>query len=158
MTAADALGAVRELVDQLRGELLHTSPLWEATSYEKGRISEKERCISLLESAVAQAPAVLVTDGVGLIAAERQRQVSVEGWTPGHDDEHTDSTIAHAAACYAYGAPFISGVTVWPWDASWWKPTPNDRVRELVKAGALIAAEIDRLQRKEAALGQGKGA
>jgi hypothetical protein len=32
-----------------------------------------------------------------------------------------------------------------PWGESWWKPTPEDRVRELVKAGALIAAEIDRL-------------
>jgi len=34
---------------------------------------------------------------------------------------------------------------IWPWEKSWWKPTPNDRVKELVKAGALIAAEIDRL-------------
>jgi hypothetical protein len=37
----------------------------------------------------------------------------------------------------------------WPWDASWWKPS-NDPVRNLVKAGALIAAEIDRLQRAAA--------
>lgn len=36
---------------------------------------------------------------------------------------------------------------IWPWDKSWWKPTPDDRIRELIKAGALIAAEIDRLQR-----------
>jgi hypothetical protein len=28
-----------------------------------------------------------------------------------------------------------------------WKPSPDDRFRELVKAGALIAAEIDRLLR-----------
>lgn len=35
----------------------------------------------------------------------------------------------------------------WPWGLEYWKPTPNDRVKELVKAGALIAAEIDRLQR-----------
>jgi len=37
----------------------------------------------------------------------------------------------------------------WPWEDRFWKPTPNDRVRELVKAGALIAAEIDRVQRLE---------
>jgi hypothetical protein len=37
----------------------------------------------------------------------------------------------------------------WPWDREWWKPTPNNRIRELAKAGALIAAEIDRLQRLE---------
>lgn len=35
----------------------------------------------------------------------------------------------------------------WPWDKSWWKPTPDRRIRELQKAGALIAAEIDRLNR-----------
>lgn len=38
----------------------------------------------------------------------------------------------------------------WPWEPGWWKPGKGnsyaDRVRELVKAGALIAAEIDRLQ------------
>lgn len=37
----------------------------------------------------------------------------------------------------------------WPWHPKWWKPTPDDRIRELAKAGALIAAEIDRLQRME---------
>ena len=36
----------------------------------------------------------------------------------------------------------------WPWDESWWKPS-NDSIRNLVKAGALIAAEIDRLHRKQ---------
>lgn len=33
----------------------------------------------------------------------------------------------------------------WPWDEMLWKPTPDDRIRELAKAGALIATEIDRL-------------
>ena len=42
-----------------------------------------------------------------------------------------------------FGANFKG---IWPWNLIWWKPTPNDRIRELVKAGALIAAEIDRLQ------------
>jgi hypothetical protein len=32
----------------------------------------------------------------------------------------------------------------WPWSFEWWKP--KDRIRNLVRAGALIAAEIDRLQ------------
>jgi hypothetical protein len=36
----------------------------------------------------------------------------------------------------------------WPWDAEWFRPVPKDRIRELVKAGALIAAEIDRLNRQ----------
>ncbi len=93
-------------------------------------------------------------DGVALIAAERKRQIEKEGWSPEHDDEHTDE-MALAAVCYAMPAILRpldgSAPERWPgsWDAKWWKPTPDDRVRELVKAGALIAAEIDRLQRAQ---------
>lgn len=92
--------------------------------------------------------------GIELIAEERQRQIEVEGWTPEHDAEHTDNSIAKAAACYATPADkrnmgnWPEGVfpALWPWDLKWWKPTPDNRVKELIKAGALIAAEIDRLQ------------
>lgn len=89
-------------------------------------------------------------NAIALIAAERQRQVEAEGWTPEHDDGHQDGEIALAAACYAIpdrelGVDFLS--RLWPWGWDGWKPTPDDRIRELVKAGALITAEIDRLQR-----------
>lgn len=85
------------------------------------------------------------------IAAERRRQVESEGWTPEHDDEHVNGEMASAAACYALQAanhwmkspPMVK--TLWPWDAAWWKPT--DERRNLVKAGALIIAEIERLDR-----------
>lgn len=102
-------------------------------------------------------------DGLALIAAERKRQIEKEGWTPEHDDEHEDEALAKAAACYAdpdrrmtFGDyPMPVG---WPWDAEAWKPTPDNRVRELVKAGALIAAEIDRLKREDgAAPSRGEG-
>jgi hypothetical protein len=87
--------------------------------------------------------------GAELIAAERQRQIEVKGWTPEHDDEHQNNQLSRAGACYAFQCkkgdkrypPFG-----WPWGAEWWKPSP-DPIRNLVKAGALIAAEIDRLQR-----------
>jgi hypothetical protein len=88
--------------------------------------------------------------GIELITEERQRQIEVEGWTPEHDSEHTDESITCAASCYALpqryrtmdnGVPFG-----WKWSKEWWKPTPENRIKELVKAGALIAAEIDRLQ------------
>lgn len=90
--------------------------------------------------------------GMELIAEERARQISVEGWTPKHDDQHDKADLARAAACYAVGdknlqRPDEQDYWVWPWENKWWNPTPNDRVRELVKAGALIAAEIDRLHR-----------
>lgn len=89
-------------------------------------------------------------DGVALIAAERLRQVSAEGWTPEHDDLHQNGEMAVAAACYAWhDAFFVSAAAVgaldglWPWESSWWKPSA-DPIRNLVRAGALIAAEIDR--------------
>lgn len=104
--------------------------------------------------------------GIELIADERRRQVEVEGWTPEHDDEHGEGDIAAAASAYALFASLTplrresrrlhdeDGVPdMWPWALRWWKPGADDsnasRIRELVKAGALIAAEIDRLQRQE---------
>ena len=95
---------------------------------------------------------------IELITEERARQISVEGWTPEHDDAHESGELAAAAACYALPdlirqalpnrltrIPIVE--SLWPWELRWWKPTPENRVRELVKAGTLIAAEIDRLQR-----------
>lgn len=98
--------------------------------------------------------------GADEIAAERRRQIESEGWTPEHDDAYTDGALAVAAALYAFqastDATHSHGVALarrgsclpqWPWAADWWKPTT--RRRDLVKAGALIAAEIDRLDRME---------
>ncbi|ARD63581.1 hypothetical protein Y71_17230 [Kosakonia radicincitans DSM 16656] len=103
------------------------------------------------------------------IIAERQRQQSAEGWTPKHDDMHTSGEMAGAAACYAKhvnsrGWIFKSNPGAyqseaepgnWPWDKKWWKPT-NPR-RDLVKAGALIAAEIERIDRDASQSEQVKG-
>lgn len=103
--------------------------------------------------------AVDTTTGVDLIAAERRRQIDGEGWTPEHDDMHIKGELARAAASYARPRhrswlDEVEGVkrlpADWPWEPEWYKPTPHDRVGELVKAGALIAAEIDRLNRAAA--------
>jgi hypothetical protein len=89
--------------------------------------------------------------GVGLIADERQRQIQVEGWSAAHDLGHYRDDLAIAGALYALPESerlYPSGKIPkgWPWEEQWWKPCPDNRIRELVKAGALIAAEIDRLQ------------
>lgn len=97
------------------------------------------------------------------VLAERIRQMENEGWTHLHDDEHSDGSMAQAAACYALGAATdnpdrhvmdrfgIEGTpyrihSLWPWDRKWFKP--HSRRRDLVKAAALILAEIERLDRK----------
>ena len=81
------------------------------------------------------------------VAAERRRQIEAEGWTPEHDDEHGAGEMAAAAACYALNAAGCGCEVArnWPWDRSWWKPSTARR--DLVKAGALILAEIERLDR-----------
>lgn len=77
------------------------------------------------------------------VIGERARQISGEGWTPEHDDTHVDHELSRAAACYAIG-----NIAGWPWSLDWWKPT--DRRRRLVKAAALLIAEIERIDRAAA--------
>lgn len=108
-----------------------------------------------------------LTKAASDVLAERARQVNAEGWTPEHDDEHVDGSMARAAACYVEHAcsrgwvyqDFEDGPQRyaseavpfrWPdaWDASWWKPK-NPR-RDLVRAAALLLAEIERLDRAPA--------
>lgn len=95
----------------------------------------------------------MATSGEVLIAEERLRQIREEGWTAEHDDEHSDGAMAWAAICYAAPEPVYrmdlreEPVDPWPWSHQWDKRGDVSRIRDLVKAGALIAAEIDRLQR-----------
>lgn len=87
--------------------------------------------------------------GAERIAVERQRQIAEEGYDAEHDRGGSDD-LALAGAAYA--VPDYAGQRVgnrfvlWPWSSRFWKPTPDDRVRELTKAGALIAAAIDALE------------
>ncbi len=91
------------------------------------------------------------------IQSERMRQIEKEGYTQEHDDSgHGDRDLASAGACYAYYAsifhqPRTLSVLncldeLWPWDMKDFKPT-NPR-RNLIKAAALILAELERLDRK----------
>lgn len=113
-----------------------------------------------------------LTQAASDVLAERARQVNAEGWTPEHDDQHGDGSMALAAACYAMFASvsdearaatdlpgeltttgrsihgWSAWLEIWPWARSWWKP--KDRRRDLVRAAALILAEIERLDRAAA--------
>ena len=94
------------------------------------------------------------TTGARLIAAARLRQMDEEGYTPTHDAQHTDGSLAFAALGYLEQGvtPPIIGAgrgiilpSFWPWPARDFHPSP-DPVRNFTKAGALLAAEIDRLR------------
>jgi hypothetical protein len=93
--------------------------------------------------------------GAQLIAEERLGQQEREGFGRPHDAAHDNFELSEAAIRYASmgpNGPFSHPTPGqppqgWPFEASWWKPS-RDPVRNLAKAGALIAAEIDRLQAK----------
>lgn len=107
--------------------------------------------------------------GVERIAAERARQVDEEGYTAEQDDRWEAGQLAEAAACYSMPGNlyverrFAGGVRfVDPWPFRIYldkrrsvganypdriEVEGEERIDRLVKAGALIAAEIDRLQR-----------
>lgn len=102
----------------------------------------------------------LISQAVNDVVAERQRQRDAEGWTAEHDDYHQAGTLAQAATAYAWSAigelaPSFTGPRMnahvasrkfgWPWDAQWWKP--RGPRRDLVRAAALIIAELERMDR-----------
>lgn len=111
-----------------------------------------EKIEALDEAQMRELGWVRATAAVQSVVAERQRQVTAEGWTPEHDDEHADGSMADAAGCYALHAHdtakdgaknFVPAW--WPWDPEWYKrSSPRG---DLVKAGALILAEIERIDR-----------
>jgi Lar family restriction alleviation protein len=93
------------------------------------------------------------------VLAERARQVDEEGWTPEHDDQHEDAELARAAVVYArhaYSTPKMEYSADlaeilpegWPWAGCYFRP--QGPRRDLVKAGALILAEIERRDRTDA--------
>ncbi|HFH2578088.1 hypothetical protein [Pseudomonas aeruginosa] len=129
------------------------------------RISEQPYDESKLHSAIAAmlaaAPGKEVPQAWIDVQEERRRQITAEGWTPEHDDEHADGQMAQAAGCYALHAGGIGtdwpdgrqngAALFWPWDKDSWKPTTPRR--DLVKACALALAEIERLDRAAATQG-----
>ncbi|MGS2975465.1 ead/Ea22-like family protein [Escherichia coli] len=99
------------------------------------------------EKRIAELEARAFNPAILDVIAERQRQQSVEGWTPEHDNAYQNSELADAAACYAIHAhnQGFSTPAHWPWSPDWWKQ--SGARRDLVKAGALILAEIERIDR-----------
>jgi len=96
------------------------------------------------------------------VLAERERQINVKGYSTDHDDSYEQNELPRAAAEYTnqvigrgwiferhpdlYRSEVASDF--WPWDACYWNPkSPRE---DLVRAAAILIAEIERLDRKEA--------
>lgn len=88
------------------------------------------------------------------IGFERKRQVASEGWDLSHDDAYCHGELVKAAMAYCQAASVPRDDTsvlanrlpsYWPWEAGAWKP--KNRRRDLIRAAALIVAEIERIDR-----------
>ncbi len=148
--SADSSGTTHHAFARQIGETLRSA----ADQIDALKKALEEACKALISGIDSAAALDILT--------ERERQKSQEGWTVAHDDEHTDGSLALAAACYAHGKPHFrmpsnkprdenflnTHANIWPWHLLWWKP--KDRRRDLVRAGALILAEIERLDRSAA--------
>lgn len=128
--------------------------------------------LALLDNAIDQAAPIPGARGLpthaGLtraasdVLAERTGQMAVHGWDAAHDDDHDAGALAQAAACYAMAAAVEQGACgpgwslkmrdaigdIWPFDDDRWKQGPPRRM--LVKAAALLLAEIERIDRRDA--------
>ena len=169
---ADALVALRETIPESErpAEPPHAvTLLWTDTARRLRLIKDELKWERAQRLHLIKDLETLSLGAVKDIASERRRQIEDEGFGPEHDDAHGMGEMAKAAAAYAYhttaeraaafapapyGTPYherpplelaFPPRSLWPWDVSCWKPT--DRRRDLVKAGALILAEIERLDR-----------
>lgn len=93
--------------------------------------------------------------GATLIANERTRQMLVEGYTPEADDRYTEGEFIRAASAYTWavwqrmqGHEVTTVPTGWPWAPEDFKPRCDQR--DLIRAAALLSAEVDRIERLEA--------
>ncbi|MFG8169628.1 hypothetical protein ACG3QR_19560 [Pseudomonas aeruginosa] len=107
-----------------------------------------EDVASALRRLLAAEPGTEVPQAWLDVQAERRRQITAEGWTPYHDDLYCAAELPRAAAAYILSGANDEAPAIWPFVAKWWKP--RDARANYVRAGALILAEIERLDRAAA--------
>jgi len=97
--------------------------------------------------------------GIQIFEREQQRQIE-HGWTPEHDDLHVHGEIAEGANCYVMMNILLQKkhtieeataivASLWPFEPEGFKPSGN-YMTNIRKAGGMLAAEYDRLERAEA--------
>lgn len=141
-------------------KLEHIAKLAESAIFAMGGVEAGRGMQSLIESSPngprddnpAPSP-----NAIADVANERDRQIIKEGFGHDHDDYYPDGILTAAAISYALIAfQHFKGIpqdalekapAMWPFDKEWWKP--KGARRDLVRAAALIIAEIDRVDRKD---------
>jgi hypothetical protein len=93
---------------------------------------------------------------IELLTEEVQRQIDRYAYTDeyimNNPDNYGAGELAIAAAAYCCTDTWLTKDNgyipdiIFPWSDEYFKPNPDDRIRELVKAGAMIIREIKRQQ------------
>jgi hypothetical protein len=153
--------AVTDIIARLYEDMA-SSPVDDLTIITRAQLETLEAALLPPgeETATPDAPSAVCGGPQALadVAAERRRHIETEGWDATHDDEHKDGSLALAAGSYCESAArpkllarkpgcAFAIPKLWPlsWSRDWWKPkSPRE---DLVRAGALIIAEIERLDR-----------
>lgn len=161
VTAEMEIAALRQRIAELDFIRTSADKVQREFADELGCAGDNESILQAIEDLKQLAGSRTLTAATADVLAERKRQVSVEGWTPSHDDSHKNNEMAFAAACYAFHAAAASwdledcgteydshpAPKSWPWEPEWWKP--KSARADLVRAGALILAEIERIDRAD---------
>lgn len=138
---ARGVAGTREAVARIISRTARIRVVFDSVQRRDEYVENPEEIADLILSALAQQP---MGEALAEIAAERRRQVEVHGWSLEHDDGHTHGEIANAAADFAMpGQHPIK--TSWAYGSKVIDKEPGRQ--QLVKAGALIVAEIERLDR-----------
>ncbi|WP_454756969.1 hypothetical protein [Cupriavidus campinensis] len=143
--ASVAQGLTLPQMEMLRALLVSIRPEYGTPGSRDAEIGRQQKRIDAALAILTQ-PTAPVTAAARDVLAERCRQVSDEGWTPEHDDAHEGGELADAAAALILeaGDYRLAALQHWPWADAIKDAPPR---RNLVKAGALVLAEIERLDR-----------
>jgi hypothetical protein len=160
MPGMDPELAKTALVELVKDSVKEAIAECDAEASDRSADSEE---VAMLRGEIGRLTSLLKTDEEGVSGAskagldtlgERARQRRMEGYDDAHDDAHDDFSLSSAAIAYIMDAQ-LRGTTGqgftetppshWPWDANDWKP--KDIRQALVVAGALIIAEIERIDR-----------
>lgn len=152
----DATGenVIVELNEDTGGVDVTIGPLSRPITFK--RDEAKTLAAALMAEIDAPLPRMAFSAGAIDIGAERLRQITSEGFSAEHDAEHDDGELLEGAMAYAAdarrtrtgaapGTDSDGAENDWPFETAGFKPTSYRAT--LVKAGAMIAAEIDRTDR-----------
>ncbi|WP_147402987.1 hypothetical protein [Enterobacter sp. R1(2018)] len=150
----DELNIIADLLDKMDLETGYREGAFLACNRWHDKFRESESKLEIAENRIAELESRPLSAAVADVLAERQRQKESKGYTERRDDNYLPGVLNLAGAAYAVSVSALPDAMrraqrLWPWpDAGkYLKSSPKEPRAALVKAGALILAEIERIDR-----------